>query len=316
MAAEDNDFVRALRIAPGDPQHVYVSGSTFDDAGNYMHYVAHSRDGGASWERFDVTLEETELDVTLLAVSPSDPDLVLAKATATEPLAMRERLLVSRDGGASWESPLAITSLADVAFAPDGGSVWVAGLEGLWRSQDGARGFERTGNAAGLSYVSQHDGRLFTGGHFSGLMVAEDGVGASDDGGDSFERYMLLREVTAPLECPAGTSGADACVTPWGDWEFEILRPFQNMPDAGASNAGQGGAGTGAGGSTAVAGTGGTAGEQDAGVSSEASGGGCSCSAVKAARPRGFAATAWLGAALAGVLAFSIRSKRSRRARR
>src|SRR5262245_49895675 len=33
MEAEDNDFVRALKVAPGDPLNVYVSGSTFDQEG-------------------------------------------------------------------------------------------------------------------------------------------------------------------------------------------------------------------------------------------------------------------------------------------
>jgi hypothetical protein len=235
LAVEDNDFLRALRVVPGAPDRVYGSGSVFDDAGNFAHYVVRSSDAGETWERFDVPVLEHELDVIVLAVHPGDPDVVLARATSVEPLAMPDRLLVSRDGGESFASPLEVVSLADAAFGADGGVVWVAGLEGVWRSSDGGASFEPVGMAATMSHVVEHEGMLFAAGRHDGLAAGRDGVGVSSDGGEHFTAWMALNEVREPIACEPDSQAAIACRTPWLDWEREVLRPVAPPVDGGTS---------------------------------------------------------------------------------
>jgi hypothetical protein len=138
LMTDDVDFIRSLRVARQAQGElaVYASGSALAMDGRYAHYVRRSLDSGESWERFEVALLDNELDLTLLAVSPTDARLVIAKATSIDPLTIPERLLISRDGGESFTSPFATPSLAHAELSSDGATLWVAGLTGLFRSDD------------------------------------------------------------------------------------------------------------------------------------------------------------------------------------
>jgi hypothetical protein len=322
MPVPDNDFLRAMRIPPEQPDRVYACGSTFDTTGKQMHYIARSSDRGTSWERSDIAVLDGELSVRLLAVSPKDPEVLLASVTAGEPRVDLERLLVSRDGGKSFSSPLGIKDLKDAAFSADGTTVWVAGLEGLWRSSDDMQTFERIGAAEYMTCVVEHDGKLFAGGYYSGLAAVLDGIGVSADHGDAFQPWMAFKDVADPIDCDPSSFTAMTCTMPQSDWQRERGQfgngsssvfpdaglpasdsgvtqsdagPTSNAPDAGTTTAGRGGAGKGSVGA-------GGAGGKDSGTgghhASSKPGNGCGCALVRGGRSEQAAAASLIFAML------------------
>lgn len=236
----DHDYIEELLLVPSAPEQLYASGQVFDDMGNFTHYVARSRDRGATFERHEVALLDNEADVTLLAVSPSDPDLLLARALDNSgTLAMRmDRLLVSRDGGQTFASVLTVNMLLDAQFAADGTTAWAASIEGLWRSDDVAATFEQVPGPERASCAIERQDELWVCGWYA---PGRDGVGVSTDGGRSFTPLLSFDQVTEPVACPAASATAMTCDMLWRDWQREILfgvdAGTSAAPDAGAADA-------------------------------------------------------------------------------
>jgi photosystem II stability/assembly factor-like uncharacterized protein len=231
----DNDYIHSLAIAPSDPERVYAAGAVYQDGRAF--YVLRSSDGGASWERFAVTIEDAEFDLLLLGVSPGDPDVVLAKIVAGEPERMADRLLVSRDAGETWSSAAEIMKLRDAAFSADGSTVWLAGRDGLYRARGDVVGFERVGAAEEMTCVAPRGDALFACGWHAGLEqgARNNGIGTSDDAGDSFEPWMTFQDVLEPIACDAHEAPTPGlCAQLWSDWEYELSRMFS----AGSLNGG------------------------------------------------------------------------------
>lgn len=233
----DNDFVNALRLAPSDDQRVYASGTVYGADGRVF-YVARSDDLGGVWQRFPVPLSGDDDGLQLLAVSPGDPDLVLAKVTPSDPILSPERLLISRDGGQSFGEAAKIMNLRDAAFSADGKTLWLASKEGLHRSLDGGVQFERIGVSEELSCAVAHADNLLACGWYLGFDggARSNGVGRSPDRGDSFQPWMTFQEVTEPVACLDGTPTHALCETPFRDWRYELDNMFS--PDALARDGG------------------------------------------------------------------------------
>ncbi|HKU40559.1 MAG TPA: MYXO-CTERM sorting domain-containing protein [Polyangiales bacterium] len=316
MPADERDYVGTIRLAPGDAKRIYASGQTWDGSGKYSFYIASSSDAGKTWQRTPVQLTEEELEVTLFAVHPKNPELITARAGGRSPMSIPERLLVSRDAGKTWSSPLAITLLSSVAFSADGSKTWVAGGDGLFESTDDLATFKRLGDATSMSYVTEREGQLLVAGYYTGLGSGDNGIGEMR-APDRYDSFMQLTDVKAPVACDASSPTAQTCAPWWMDWQRELLdgqfAGDAGMPvgTAGASGAvaasGTGGsaaggsaaAGMGAAGSAAGAAAGSTAGTSAAGSSG---GGGCSAGGT----PR--SAGAWL--LLAAAALFERRRRR------
>lgn len=199
-------------------------------SGELRHSLLRSDDLGESWSELPLVapssspmMPGTTSRYALLSVSPSDPDLLLVAARADMPARQRDQLWVSRDGGQSFSSPQALYVISGAAFDPAGEHVWVASEEGLYASSDGAETFGRIGDADVLSCVSQHEGRLYVCGFFAGISAGQEGVGVSDDGGETFAPFMQLHDVSAPLTCDPGAETSQRCIQPWMDWAREQL---------------------------------------------------------------------------------------------
>ncbi len=309
MPAADDDFLRSLLVAPQHPAQLYAAGSVFDAMGNFKHYVARSMDSGKTWERFDVPVLDQELDVRLLAISPADPNVLLAKATGANPGYTPERLLLSRDGGKTFTSPFSTETLLSAAFSADGSTAWVAGLNGLYRSIDGLQTFAPAGAAVQVTYVAEHQGMLWAGGYYEGLAAQLDGLGLSADGGDSFQPWMAFMDIADEVGCGMDAPTTMLCDIPFRDWQHERsqfgngsavvmpMDPAGTMADAGAASpSGAGGASTpvatGGTGGTGVVGTGGNGmigAIGTAGAAATNTGGHHSGCAVRAASPASLA---------------------------
>lgn len=227
MSLGDNDVLNALLMAPSDPSRLYASGTSVTSAGMLSYYVLRSVDSGASWDRLEWVPQGEELGLTLLAVDPSDPDRLIAKATASEPMQMPERLLVSRDAGASFDSPLAVFALVDAAFEQmaDGVRVWVAGKQGLWRSDTALESFEQLPDSEEMTCVVQHGDQMLACGKYAGLTAAaqagKNGVGVLGASG-VFEPFMGIAEVVEPVQCAEDSTTPTTCAQPWQDFQREV----------------------------------------------------------------------------------------------
>jgi photosystem II stability/assembly factor-like uncharacterized protein len=253
FAADESEFLGHIRVAPSQPEQLYLAALIIGTE-SFTYAAWHSGDAGESWERSSVALTESELDLELLAVSPSDPQLVVAKAEAANPTLDAERLLVSHDAGKSFDNPISLNVINAVAFSSDGATVSVGSDDGLFVSTDAGKTFERVGDAAYIDSLYLDGGELMVGGYFHGVEAGIHGVGVSSDGGATMTQWMLLNQVVQPLACDATSTSAITCKDLWPDWEREIL---------GASGA----SGTsGAGGAPSTLGDAGTAGQGAAGA--------------------------------------------------
>lgn len=236
LAVADNDFIEEIVLAGSDGAAIYASGQVFDDMGNVTHYVTRSRDAGASFERFEVPLLANEADLTLLAVSPVDPDLLLARAldNSASVSSRMDRLLLSRDGGQRFTGVLTVNTLFDARFGADGSTAWAASTPGLWRSTDGAETFSQVSGPERMTCVIERSDSLWGCGWYA---MDADGIGTSTNAGDVFMPLMAFTDVTAPLACAASSPTATACEPLWLDWQREILTGMNAPPitDAGAS---------------------------------------------------------------------------------
>jgi photosystem II stability/assembly factor-like uncharacterized protein len=224
---EGRDFTQSLLVAPQDVQLLFASGTMLREGPpvRTVQYVARSRDGGASWERTELTLEPGELNVQLLAINPSDGNELLARATSASPGLNAERVLLSRDGGKTFSTALSLPAITGAAFAPDGSAAWVASSTGLYRAGATRDGFARSGGADRLTCVAYRDGALWVCGHYDGADPTRDGIGrASDPSAADFVRLMNFSEIEAPIACAEDAPSARTCGVPWLDFHNEVSR--------------------------------------------------------------------------------------------
>lgn len=262
----DSDFIATVLIAPSQPSRLYLDGQLIGD-GTINPYVAVSDDGGASFERFELALLPTEAGFELLAVSPTDPDVLVGRAADADTVALQDRLLVSQDRGQTWTSPLTVHAMTDARFSEDGSTLWATGVDGAYRSDDDLGSFEQLPGATRISLALEHQGELWLCGHYDGVRDGVAAVGA--DG--AIRPVMAFTDVTEPAACDPAAPSAIACANLWRDWQRELLGV---QPDAGTPSPSPDG------GATSEAGEGDEPAGPGLGTRARSSGGGCSVECV------------------------------------
>jgi hypothetical protein len=221
---DEKENFRSLRVTPSDSKQLYVRKLTLQGS-QFRYSIMRSRDAGKNWESHAVTVLPDETDLWILGVSPSDANLLVAKAESAS--GGPERLLVSRDGGEHFESPLQLHSISGVAFDNTGQSLWVASDDGLYRSEERANNFVRVGSVRLVSCIRHTDHGLMLCGYPGDAADAAPGVYLSQDGGETLEPYMQLLNVGEPVACPDTSPTVRACEVPWQDWQREVLSASQ-----------------------------------------------------------------------------------------
>lgn len=214
--AIEDVLIERVRVAPSDPMRVYLSGAQPISADNPSRraFFYRSDDGGQTRTVTEVPLVDEERNIHLLAVDPSDPDRVFLRMTR-RPIDVRpERLLLSEDGGATFDSVLEVQTVSGVVFSEDGSTLWASARRGenadegppigLWRSDDGGRSWEML-SGRDIPCVERRGDELW--------ICLEElahgySIGRSTNGGESFEevlRFDQIREL--PLCDPCSRVG-------------------------------------------------------------------------------------------------------------
>lgn len=243
-------------VAPTNPSRVYASG--IDTGG--VNVVARSDDGGVNWTY--VTLPgDDAIGPFISAIDPTNPDVLYVRQDAI-PV---DRLLVSRDAGATWST--AFTSagaLLGFALSPDGTQVVVGGVEdGVWKAPTATLAFAKisASTAKCLTWTPQ--------GLYACLDQDVEGfiVGKSTDEGATFQPLLNLNGVCGLLACAPETTVGQNCPGYWLVMEALLEKP-EACVRGGTTGSSSGPVTVGAGPGVGASGAGGGAGVGSSGASS------------------------------------------------
>lgn len=211
---------KSIRVSSSDPMRIYASG--FEIAGEPRAHLYRSVDGGAMWEAMPTTslVFGTTPNARVVGIDPQDPAIVyVATIDAAPPPNPGDRLFRSTDGGASFAEVLVTSSpISDVLVR--GTSIIVATKTGGFTSSDRGQTFGAADTALEFGCLGERaDGRLFACG--ANWMPDFKAIGQSADG-TTWDKVFRFVEMAGPVECPAGTPQADACVPMWPTFEEQF----------------------------------------------------------------------------------------------
>lgn len=222
---------QSLRTTPMDPSRIYVSGFLPQDgATQAAALLRRSVDGGASWEELPVVdfTFGPQPELFVAGVSPTDPDLVFARA-ARVVSGIGDTLYRSTDGGAHWQQVTGfLGTISAFHIRPDGKTVIAASVSAcpeditdagvpingcVRKSVDGGLTWKRPAQQPRLACIDERsDGVLFgCGANFDPDNFA---LGRSSDG-ETWEEVFRLGDTAGPLECGADTEQAVCAAEMW-----------------------------------------------------------------------------------------------------
>jgi hypothetical protein len=234
--APTGDTLTGVEIARSDPRVIYLAMAS---PGPHP-VLARSDDAGAHWATFDVQPSVGARTVRIIAVDPADAQVITLRAIG----AGGELLAVSRDGGLTFATPIALAGGALSAFARlASGTVLVAGLVAAdagttsgvaWRSSDGGVTFEdwTLTPMPRLRALAERAGTLYLAGsnYQDGWALA-----TSVDEGRTLQPIARYEQVSAVKACVLAAC-QDSCDEQAGRriWAPEVCNPLAD----GGSDAG------------------------------------------------------------------------------
>ncbi|MEI9936094.1 MAG: hypothetical protein WDO69_02600 [Pseudomonadota bacterium] len=211
-------LVTTLDTAKSDPHRVYASGTrSVDDVRSGS--LFRSDDDGTHWTEYPVPFDpKLEQGVYIAAVDPEDADTVYLRTSS----ASVSRLLVSHEGGEQI-SVIYSGSLLSFALSPDGKQLYFGGEDGLHGGLASDSKFEQRSSLRLLCLAATADTVYACSDEHSGFTV-----GASSDGGSTFEPLLHLKTVRGPLACSAAECEGD-----WPLVRAQLGIPLPSADDAG-----------------------------------------------------------------------------------
>lgn len=183
-------------------------------------------DSGGHFERVDPQGLPQAGALTVLALQPGAPDVVLAGLSAVSG-PTQAWLLRSDDGGRHFEVLLALTDPpTSAAFSADGALAWVAAAGRLYASVDGARTFAPSSVPAQQACISAVADARFVCGN-----PAADGFALAEVGDAGARPFLEWNSIVGPPNCPSGSTVAQTCGALWPVEQVDL----QWRPDGGAT---------------------------------------------------------------------------------
>jgi hypothetical protein len=230
----------SVRVAPSDARRLYVGASLLPrkPGEDKRGVIYRSEDAGATWEVTELAMDPAERSFQLMAVDPTDPDVLLARFSS--PFA--DRVVRSSDGGISFSTVLNSASAEAVAWHPDGQPLVLSGSAGagVFHSMDGGETFEVVNPDLALGCFAYVGDALWA----CGGESAETAVSRSFDHGETFEPVLVFEtDIPVEITCPAGTTVASQCVAAVDELREDFGLPplAPNEPDAGVGGRPDGG---------------------------------------------------------------------------
>ncbi len=222
------EFYSSVVVARGRTQRVYVGAWYFDPPAAAL---LSSDDNATNFVRHVLT---TQLPGTsgfsVLAVSPTNPDLLLAGATEdrADP---RSWVLRSADAGQTFSVVLEVSSpVTTAAFADDGVTAWVSIGGTLRRSSDRGLTWQAEVSPTGDACVVTAEGRAWLCGkqELDGFALARSNQLVPPT------PWLTWSRVAGVAACPAGSPTAMTCEVFWPTLAQQLgLPPPVPEPDAG-----------------------------------------------------------------------------------
>lgn len=305
----DGVLFETVEVAPSNSQRLYLTGAIPPTSSMPRRtYVYRSDDGGLHWESFEFHLEtgaQTDLNIYLAAVDPANEDRVFMRVRG----APDDKLMLSVDGGETFDKVISFAGMAGFARSDDGQHVWVGAdngdaSTGLFHSEDRGENFDpvmgrvelgdgtTTEIPLRISCLAARGDQLWAcGNNYADRFT----LGYSSDYGATFTPALRF----ADIQGPPSTCGAETDVQTGCSSEYPGLMTLLGI-DGGVSEEDAGGVEDGG-----VADMG-----MDAGPPPAEPTPGCACEAGGAQRTSPFSSVLVLASLAALVL--SIRRKRTR----
>ena len=283
-AALARDFSPSqIGFAPSSPNTLYVSGKGYDNAGSFF---LRSRDGGTTFERFELPVDRKRWLPRIKAVHPSRPELIFIWVDGEEELGENnpDEYLVTADEGATWKKLFQGTGdLPGFVISPDGTKIHIGGaLDGIQEADleralaEGPAAFEKVYAYPVWSLSWSAEGLLAGGNNYGATGEPEFTLGLSTDNGRTFTPLMTICDLQFSM-CPAESTVGEFCKDVWETTEESqgFAEEYVSVRCSGSPTGGTGGssqnpdAGAGASGGVSSGGT--TAAQGDT------EGGGCGC---------------------------------------
>ncbi|HVT07883.1 MAG TPA: hypothetical protein VHO67_10515 [Polyangia bacterium] len=193
-AAADQQ-VLGVEPAAAAPSTVYVTLASGPDAPA----LAVTRDGGGHWETTALANAVGSGYLRIIAVDPTDARVVLLRQST----AAGDRLLITRDGGLTWDDPLVVSGSLSAFLRRSDGTLLVGvlqpdGTAAGYRSFDAGHTFAPWPGVPHLRALAEREGVVF-----AAADDVQDGfaLAASTDGGDTFEPRLRYGQVGGVAPC-------------------------------------------------------------------------------------------------------------------
>jgi hypothetical protein len=219
-----------VEVAESDPNRLYVSGVR-GGGSTALGVLFVSVDGGGTWQERAVALElPNEKAPYLAAVDPADANRLYVRTAGVS----GGRILVSTDGGVSFVvSYKSKGPLLGFALSADGATVFAGGpqdgllaatREGLQFEPRSATEVQCLATQGDVLWVCSNDATSFL-------------LGASSDGGRTFQPRLRLAQIRGVLACPAPEQPMQ-CAARWPALREQVgagVPPATGQPDAGVA---------------------------------------------------------------------------------
>ena len=227
LAGMDDTNLMTIEVSPSNPSRVYLSGQSYS---TIRGQIFRSNDGGATF-----TTEKNDLKADgpffIGAVDPKDPNRLLVRHLHTK----GSDLLLSRDGGKTFENVLTMTSaMFGFAKTADGSTYWAgSGLpeHGIFRSTDRGEHFENVSKNGVLCMHAASPDALFV--CQNAFTPGAPSIGVSRDRGKTVTALARFADIEGPVACATPDARASLCSGTWPETKA-LFTPGGDPVDAGA----------------------------------------------------------------------------------
>jgi hypothetical protein len=209
------DWWESMEIAPtllaGSQIRIYATGYGFVGA-DKVRYLVRSDNGGTSWTDLGVdefTFGHENADLQLVAISPTDPDLVFARVYRVNNT-IGDDIYRSDDAGVTWSRVFqSDDDVTAVVVREDGQVVAATALSGVHVSGDGGQTFGASIDSTKIQCMKERDDALL---FACGVSFPPDNMalGTGTTVGD-WTTIFTFDQVTDAYDCADGTTQQDVC---------------------------------------------------------------------------------------------------------